>query len=204
MKNITPIFFSLNLLLMIFGTSCKERPCPDYEVKVDTSYVPLMDKEPLESYHGFDTLKFLTEKGDTIIFLGQGLHTGFKKKDNYAEDDCSTKSTTFKQFIGYTFYPVNEYPSEIQYYVARDLNYSVGSFFYIIINKVQFIRFPDFPPLNNPAYINDLEINGNLYNNVLRVNKDQILNANSYLYYSKADGIIQINFENGNTLTKIN
>jgi hypothetical protein len=98
MKIITPIFFSLNLLLMLFGTSCKERPCPDYVVRVDTAIVPEIYKEPLESYHGFDTLKFLTEKGDTITFLGQGPNTGFKQKDNYAEDDCSTKSTTYKQF----------------------------------------------------------------------------------------------------------
>ncbi|MBP7511758.1 MAG: hypothetical protein KA981_07495 [Bacteroidia bacterium] len=55
MKIITPIFFSLNLLLMLFGTSCKERPCPDYVVRVDTAIVPEIYKEPLESYHGFDT-----------------------------------------------------------------------------------------------------------------------------------------------------
>jgi hypothetical protein len=203
MKIITPIFFSLNLLLMLFGTSCKERPCPDYVVRVDTAIVPEIYKEPLESYHGFDTLKFLTEKGDTITFLGQGPNTGFKQKDNYAEDYCSTKSTTYKQFTGYTFYPVNEYPSEIQYYVGRDLNYSYGMDFYIIINKIPFKGYPILPPLNNAAYINNLPIANIVYQNVIKIYKDEILGAKSFIYYSKAEGIILVNFENGQTLTKI-
>ncbi len=203
MKNITPIFFSLNLLLTLFGSSCKERPCPDYVVKVDTAFVPEICKEPLESYHGFDTLKFLTEKGDTITFLGQGLHTGFKQKDNYAEDYCSTKSTTFKQFVGYTFYPVNEYPSEIQYYVATDLNYSHGIDFYIIINKVTFWEIPILPKPGNIRYINGLVINSKTYNNVLKIHKEYDQIGKSFIYYSKVEGIIQVNFENGSTLTKI-
>jgi hypothetical protein len=203
MKIITPIFFSLNLLLMLFGTSCKERPCPDYVVRVDTAIVPEIYKEPLESYHGFDTLKFLTEKGDTITFLGQGLHTGFKQKDNYAEDDCSTKSTTFKQFIGYTFYPVNEYPSEIQYYVSRNLNTKNGINFYILINKFTFYTFPDLPPLTNPVYIHNLEINGELYNNVYKVYRNFDPKDNNYIYYSISDGIIKVVFPSGETLSKI-
>ncbi|MBP7511761.1 MAG: hypothetical protein KA981_07510 [Bacteroidia bacterium] len=203
MKQITPIFFSLNLLLMLFGTSCKERPCPDYVVKVDTSYVPFMDKEPLESYHGFDTLKFLTEKGDTIIFLGQGLHTGYKQKDNYAEDDCSTKSTTFKQFIGYTFYPVNEYPSEIQYYVSRDLNSRGGVYFYIIINKHSFHTLPFFPNIGNPTYINNLSINGNIYNNVLKIYRNFNTKESSFIFYNKEEGIVKIIYSDGSSLSKI-
>ena len=203
MKIITPIFFSLNLLLMLFGTSCKERPCPDYVVRVDTAIVPEIYKEPLESYHGFDTLKFLTEKGDTITFLGQGPNTGFKQKDNYAEDYCSTKSTTFKQFVGYTFYPVNEYPSEIQYYVATDFNYSYGIDFNIIINKVIFLEGPILPKPGNSLYINGLIINSKTYNSVLKIPKKYDKTVKSFIYYSKVEGIIQVNFENGQTLTKI-
>jgi hypothetical protein len=58
-------------------------------------------------------------------------------------------------------------------------------------------------PLNNPAYINGLEVNGYIYNNVLKVDKDQILGAKNFLYYSKSEGIILVNFENGQTLSKI-
>ena len=203
MKNKTPIIFSLNLLLVLALGSCKTPPCPDYVVRVDTAIVPEIYKEPLESYHGFDTLKFLTEKGDTITFLGQGLHTGFKQKDNYAEDDCSTKSTTFKQFVGYTFYPVNEYPSEIQYYVSRNLNTKNGINFYILINKFTFYTFPDLPPLTNPVYIHNLEINGELYNNVYKVYRNFDPKDNNYIYYSKSDGIIKVVFPNGETLSKI-
>jgi hypothetical protein len=132
MKNKTPLIFSLSLLLALAFGSCKTPPCPEYEVKVDTSYIPFMDKEPLESYHGFDTLKFLTEKGDTITFIGQGENIGYNKVDNYAEDNCSTKSTTYKQFIGYTFYPIHDYPSEIEYYISRDLNSKWGGVFLYI------------------------------------------------------------------------
>jgi hypothetical protein len=188
---------------MLFGTSCKERPCPEYEVKVDTSYIPLMDKEPLESYHGFDTLTFLTEKGDTITFLGQGPNTGFKQKDNYAEDYCSTKSTTFKQFTGYTFYPISQYASDIQYYIARALSHKNGIDFNVLINKLTFSTSPSLPKLGSPSYIHNLNINGNVYDNVMKIFKNGNINEKSFIYYSKVNGIILIQFSDGSSLTKI-
>jgi hypothetical protein len=203
MKNKTPIFFGLNLLLILFGTSCKERPCPEYLVRVDTAYISHKGKEHLESYHGFDTLKFLTEKGDTITFLGQGLHTGYKQKDNYAEDYCSTKSTTYKQFEGYSFYPLSNYPSEIQYYVSRDWNSEWGVDFYIIINKVAFYTSPYLPSSGNSIYINGLIINGNTYNNVYKIYRNYDPKDNNYIFYNKSDGIIQVVFPSGETLSKI-
>jgi hypothetical protein len=203
MKIITRLCFSLNLLLMLFGTSCKERPCPDYVVRVDTAFLADITKVTLESYHGFDTLKFLTEKGDTITFLGQGLHTGYKQKDNYAEDDCSTKSTTYKQFEGFTFYPTIEYISDIQYYISKDINSNAGTNFYIIINKVTYYTSPFLPVDGSSAYFNDIVINGNTYNKVYKIYRNYDPKDNNYIFYNKSDGIIQVVFPNGETLSKI-
>jgi hypothetical protein len=202
MKNKTPIIFSLNLLLMLFGTSCKERPCEEEPVKVDTIRVPETRLEPLESYTGFDTLKFLTDKGDTITFLGQGLNIGYKKLDIYAEDYCSTKRVEYMQFKGYTFYPTTPFLSDIQYYISPQLRSGSPFYLHIIINKCTFYRPASLPPLSNSAYINNFDVNGTLYHNVLKIEKDYFSN-NSYVYYNKTDGLLQVIFPDGSTLTKI-
>lgn len=201
MKNITPFFFSLNLLLTLAFGSCKTAPCPEQEVKVDTAFLANITKAPLESYHGFDTLKFLTEKGDTITFLGQGLNIGYNKVDFFAEDYCSTKSTTYLQFEGYTFYPFNEYPTEIQYYISKNSRW--GTAFYIIINKETYITAPFLPSPGSSVYFNNLIINGYIYNDVYKVYRNYNPKDKNYIYYSKSDGIIQVVFPNGNTLSKI-
>jgi hypothetical protein len=203
MKNKTPFIFSLSLLLALAFGSCKTPPCPEYEVKVDTATLNESNKEPLQSYHGFDTLKFLTEKGDTIAFLGQGKNVGYKKVDNFAEDNCSTKSTTYKQFEGYTFYPTKDYPSEIEYYVSRDLNSTGGIYFYIIIDKIAYYRSPFLPIEGSSVYIDNFIVNGNTFNKVFKIYRNYNSNEKSYIYYNKSDGILQVNFSNGNTLSKI-
>jgi hypothetical protein len=172
-------------------------------VKVDTAFISHLEMEQLNSYHGFDTLNFTTEKGDTITFLGQGLNIGYNKKDNFAEDNCSTKSTTYKQFIGYTYYPINDYPSDIQYYVARDLNSRGGTDFYIIINKVSYYTEPFLPRPGSSVYLNGIIINGNTYNMVYKIYRNYDFKDKYYVYYSKSDGIIQVVFPDGSTLSKI-
>ncbi len=203
MKNKTPIFFSLNLLLILFGTSCKERPCPEYVERVDTINIPETRIAPLESYHGFDTLKFSTEKGDTIIFMGQGPNIGYKKLDIYAEDYCSTKRTEFMQFKGYTFYPTTAFPSDIQYYISPELRTGSPFHLFIILNKISFSTFSDLPPLTSPVYLQGLNINGHIYNNVYKIYRNFDFKDKSFLYYSKDEGIIQIIFPNNETLSKI-
>ena len=203
MKTFAKLFFYTNIFSFLFFCSCKERPCEEIPVKVDTAFVPDIYKEPLESYHGFDTLKFLTEKGDTVIFLGQGLNTGYNKVDNFAEDKCSTKSTIYKQFVGYTFYPLNKYPTELEYYVSRNLNTSNGLNFYILINNLTFFTYPDLPPLSSPIYIQNLDINGRKYNNVYKIYRNFDPKDKSFVYFSKVEGIIQFVFPNSETLSKI-
>ncbi len=191
----------MNLLLILFGTSCKERPCPEYEVRVDTQFVNEFYRVPLLSYHGFDTLNFLTEKGDTITFLGQGINSVYFKVDNYGEDKCSTKSTTYKQLVGYTFFPLSNYPSEIEYNITDGQNRGIN--FYIIINGTTFYTYSILPANGSSEYTNNLNFNGITYNYVLKIKKNRIINEKSFIYYSKDAGIIQINFENGHSLTKI-
>lgn len=201
MKNKIPLIFSLNLLFALAFGSCKTPPCPEYEVKVDTAFISEARKAPLQSYHGFDSLKFLTEKGDTITFIGQGKNIGYIKVDNFAEDNCSTKSNTYKQYEGYTFYPLSNYSSEIEYYISRDLNSNSGTYFYILTNKFTFYTSSFLPPLDNPIYFHNLSIENEIYNNVLKIYQNYDPKKKSFIFYSKDDGIIQINFENGQTLT---
>jgi hypothetical protein len=70
-------------------------------------------------------------------------------------------------------------------------------------NKIQFIRFPYFPPANSSSYIHNLVINGKVYDNVLKINKDQMQGNKNYLYYNMENGILQINFESGHSLSKL-
>ena len=203
MKNKTPFLISLNILLALTFGSCKTPPCPEYEVRVDTIYFPDIYKLPLNSYKGFDTLKFTTEIGDTIIFMSHGFDKGYNQVDIFAEDKCSTKSSEMREFEGITFYPLSPYSSAIEYYVSSNLKPSGTQYLYIIINKIQFIRFPYFPPANSSSYIHNLVINGKVYDNVLKINKDQMQGNKNYLYYNMENGILQINFESGHSLSKL-
>jgi hypothetical protein len=83
------------------------------------------------------------------------------------------------------------------------LNTKNGINFYILINKFTFYTFPDLPPLTNPVYIHNLEINGELYNNVYKVYRNFDPKDNNYIYYSISDGIIKVVFPSGETLSKI-
>jgi hypothetical protein len=203
MKNKMLLLFYLNLFSLLVFTACEPAPCPEYEVKVDTIYFPDIYKLPLNSYKGFDTLKFTTEIGDTIIFMSHGFVKGYNQVDIFAEDECSTKSSEMREFEGITFYPLSSYSSTIEYYVSSNLKPSGTQYLYIIINKIQFIRFPYFPPATSSSYIHILEINGKVYENVLTMTKDQTQGNKNYLYYNMENGILQINFESGHSLSKL-
>jgi hypothetical protein len=203
MKNKIPLIFSLSLLLALAFGSCKTPPCPEYEVKVDTINIPETRKAPLKSYTGFDTLNFLTDKGDTVTFLGQGQNTGYNKLDIYAEDNCTTKRTEFMQFIGYTFYPISNYTSDIQFYVSPQLRTGSPFHLFVLLNKISYSTFSDLPPLTSPVYIQGLYINGHTYNNVYKIYRNFDFKEKSYIYYSLSEGIIQIVLPSNETLSKI-
>jgi hypothetical protein len=105
----------------------------------------------------------------------------------------------------YSFYPLSNYPSEIQYYVSRDLNSEWGVDFYIIINKVTFYTAPYLAKRLVVVFIlMELLINGITYNNVYKIYRNYDFKDNILSFiYNKSDGIIQVVFPNGETLSKI-
>lgn len=196
-----PLLFCTLLYFAITFSSCyKDGGCsPDsdeYQEILNPVY-----KEVLKSYSGHDTLKFKSETGIIYTFYGKELDSGYTIHYKQHEVCSESKIRQHKKFYAYQFVKDN-YATDLQYVVTVSLSDNDNIEFHIIINNVQYFHYLTLPPITNPAYLNNLNIEGNIYNNVIKIYKDNTINT-SYLYYSLEDGIIEIFFPDGKTLSKI-
>jgi hypothetical protein len=190
------------LICMMVISNCKrDVPCADdYDnfMEISEHY-----KQPLNSYSGYDTLKFKSEAG--IIYTFYGLN-GLDSSYSLAYEDnefCPTIITHHKRYYYYQF-KSNDYPTSLDYIVGYPpaLNETTSRIF-ININKMSFSRSSQLPKPNNIAYLNNLIFENDTFNNVLLVKKDFNNSSLAFLYYSLEAGIIHIDFANGQTLTKV-
>jgi len=207
MKNYTQNLKYLSFVYLLFNlflsVGCERKPCDETPI-IDTIEIanPSVYKKALTSYSGNDTLTFKSETGEIFTFIGGGLLSGYYNAYEFLEDRCNTKLTHVKQFEGYNFKTSN-YTSDIEYYVKISANSRLGGTdFHIVIHDYDFYCSGSLPPLGHSWYIQGLIINGKTFNDVLKIYRNYDPLDKSFLYYSLEEGIIQINFLNGHTITK--
>ncbi len=193
-----------NILLLLFAitiNSCEKQkdPCNgDGDIYYE---IPLTYRTPLQSYSGYDTLKFKSETGEIYTFYDRGLDTGYRVNSVH-HDICSAVTHYHRKYYMYYFDSSN-YKTDLEFVVTVPLESDAGARLVINVKNTSFITDADLPPLGNHDYLNNFLINNIAYNNVLKIFQDGFNTTKGYLYYSLNEGIIQIYFPDGSTLTKI-
>lgn len=189
-------FLAFGCCAMLYLTSCwGDRNCgPDFEVTYD---IRNDLSEPLKVYHGYDTLVFKTETGILHTFISGPLDSGYNDFTYRHDDYCPTKEIMHKQYKRYFFYS-NSYQNQIEYLVKETKE--GDTFFHIIINRHDYCTSAILSGFNK---IDSIDFNGVVYHQVLPIYRDYSFSSKELVYFTKADGIIKIIFDNGKTLTKV-
>ncbi len=198
MKPLIKILFLLLFAITINSCEKQKDPC---QKEGDVYYeIPLTYRTPLQSYSGYDTLKFKSETGEIFTFYGRGLDTGYSVNSVH-HDVCDLVTHYHRKYYMYYFDSSN-YKTDLEFVVTVPLNSDAGADLVINVNNISFITDAHLPPLSYPHYINNLLIGNITYNNVLKIFQDGFNTTKGYLYYSFNEGIIQIYFPDGTTLSK--
>lgn len=176
----------------------KEEPyeCPDR-----TDYYQLSeDQKRILPYTGYDTIRFVSNTGDTLTCIGQGKqYFSTQKFEPYSDPGCGNHGT-YSNYEAYKIEFVDAIQNEkielIHYDFALTGRYKGGSTIYVTYKNgngatsdYQISR----PTASN--FLGSIEISGLVYNNVTKAESDPLDTA-QFVLVNKTDGILKIQLNN--------
>jgi len=186
-------FIFLFLLGGIFIHSCTKGKCsqqPD-----ETYYMKASDKAQIP-YSGTDTLKFLHNAVDTILFIGQGKLSYFNVQYGMWGDCPAPIQRREEYTIKYTSTMYNSsifYTYGIPYYGSSGTQISIrfedGEFGYELIG------------MRAPWTFNSLQIANKVYTNIALF--DPTVNTSDSLYYNLQFGILRMSLKHNTSKWEI-
>ena len=194
------IYFILFPCMVLF-INCNKSSCTGIQEGDEYTEIPEKYKVPLQSYTGFDTLKFKSEKGIIYTFYGQGLDSGYKIRTTTSDSYCTYTNHEHRRYYYYLFKSVT-YP-DLEYVVTCAIDNNGVPDLEININNYIYYRFATLPGIGSSGYLNNIVIDSITYNNVLKIFENFDAKSTEFLYYSLKEGIIKIFYKDGKTLTKI-
>ena len=175
-------FIFLFLLGGIFILSCSKGKCS--QLPDETYYLSSTDKAQIP-YSGTDTLKFLHNAIDTILFIGQGKQSYFNVQSGM-QGDCAAPIQRREE---YTFkYTSTMYNSSIFYTYGIPSNAESGTQISILFEEGEF--YNELISIRAPWVFNSLQIANKVYTNIALF--DPTVNTSDSLYYNLQSGILRM------------
>jgi hypothetical protein len=201
-------FLYIILLFLMNGCGPKENDCK--ETKYETVAITAKENSSVP-YSGNDTLLFVTESGDTNIFMGNGKVFFYDREDETTLPYCPPYSST--DYQGYKInYMSNK--GEMDFVLELHTSYNFGKRVIIDINEINRVYGASIglliaPGLPNPEdhnFIDQITLNGYTYTAVRKcpskLKYRETIDSTGFILYNKEEGIIQLKFDT-KILTKI-